>query len=98
MLKKIQIQQLRLGMHLHALEGSWLDHPFWKTKFVLNDQGDLDKLLASGVETCVIDSSKGLDVPVAAAPAQAAPQPAAAPPAPAAPVAPVAPAILTQQS
>ena len=44
-------------MHLHALEGSWLDHPFWKTKFVLREQGDLDKLIASGVQACWIDSS-----------------------------------------
>ncbi|MBL0730410.1 HD-GYP domain-containing protein [Piscinibacter sp. HJYY11] len=73
MLKKIPIQQLRLGMHLHALEGSWLDHPFWKTKFVLRDQSDLDKLVASGVQACWIDSSKGLDVGLAPVPAKAAP-------------------------
>jgi hypothetical protein len=76
MLKKKQIEQLRLGMHLHALEGSWLNHPFWKTKFVLNDQGDLDKLRASGVLACVIDASKGLDVLAATEPA---PVPAPAP-------------------
>jgi putative nucleotidyltransferase with HDIG domain len=80
MLKKIPIHQLRLGMHLHALEGSWLDHPFWKTKFVLREQGDLDKLVASGVQACWIDSSKGADVepePAKAAPTSA-PEPAAA--------------------
>ena len=57
MLKKITIQQLRLGMHLHALEGSWLNHPFWKTKFVLEDPADLEKLRQSGVQACWIDSS-----------------------------------------
>lgn len=62
MLKKIPIQQLRLGMHLHALEGAWLDHPFWKTKFVLEDPSDLNALRASGLHECWIDSSKGLDV------------------------------------
>jgi len=30
MLKKIPTRQLRLGMHLHALEGAWIDHPFWR--------------------------------------------------------------------
>ena len=25
MLKKIPVSQLRLGMHLHALDGTWLD-------------------------------------------------------------------------
>lgn len=92
MLKKIPIHQLRLGMHLHALEGSWLDHPFWKTKFVLREQGDLDKLIASGVQACWIDSSKGLDAepePPKAAPTSAVPTPAPA-------AKPAAPAVLTQ--
>ena len=92
MLKKIPIEQLRLGMHLHALEGSWLDHPFWKTKFVLREQGDLDKLIASGVQACWIDSSKGRDVEPEVA--RAAPTPAPAAQAPAAK--PAAPAVLTQ--
>jgi len=94
MLKKIQIKQLRLGMHLHALEGPWLNHPFWKTKFVLADKSDLDKLLASGVEACVIDTARGLDVlPERPQPAEPEPEPVAAPPV----LAPVeAPAILTQ--
>ena len=71
MLKKIQIKQLKLGMHLHALEGAWLNHPFWKTKFVLTDPSDLDKLLASGVEDCWIDTRKGVDVAPVAPPARA---------------------------
>ncbi|MBC7958138.1 MAG: HD-GYP domain-containing protein [Cytophagales bacterium] len=91
MLKKIKIQQLRLGMHLHALEGSWLDHPFWKSKFVLDDQGDLDKLKASGMAACWIDSSKGLDV---LPPARAKPAPTEVAPR----VLALAPGSLTQQS
>ena len=34
-LKKIPVAQLCLGMHLHAFEGNWLDHPFWKSRFLL---------------------------------------------------------------
>ncbi|MBS0449663.1 MAG: DUF3391 domain-containing protein, partial [Proteobacteria bacterium] len=68
MLKKISVSELRLGMHLHELCGSWLDHPFWKTKFVLRDPADLEKLRSSGVAECWIDASKGLDVEAAAAP------------------------------
>ena len=64
MLKKIAVTQLRLGMHLHALEGAWLNHPFWKTKFVLKDPVDLERLRGSGVTECWIDASKGLDVEV----------------------------------
>jgi HD-GYP domain-containing protein (c-di-GMP phosphodiesterase class II) len=62
MLQKISVDQLRLGMHLHELCGAWLDHPFWKTKFVLRDPGDLKKLLDSGIKEVWIDDAKGLSV------------------------------------
>ena len=70
MLKKIPTQQVRLGMFIHALEGPWLSHPFWKTKFVLRDPADLQALHESGVPAVWIDSGRGLDV--GAAPAGAA--------------------------
>ena len=62
MLKTIPTKQVRLGMHLHALNGAWVEHPFWKTKFVLQDPVDLKKLQTSGVKEVVIDVAKGLDV------------------------------------
>jgi len=74
--RTIPVNQVRLGMHIHALEGPWISHPFWKTRFVLNDPEDLQKLLHSGVPSVVIDVSKGLDVQGPAAPSAAAPEPA----------------------
>ena len=81
MLKKIPVVQLRMGMHLHQLEGSWLKHPFWKSRFVIDDAGDLKSLVACGVAECWIDNELGLDleVPVLAAPPA---MPAVAPVAP----------------
>lgn len=95
MLKKIRIDQLRMGMHLHAFEGAWVDHPFWRTRFVIEDEGTLRKVLDSGLRECWIDASKGLDVENVTAPAPAAPR--AVPPAAAAapPPAPVPPARTT---
>ena len=61
MLKKIRVDQVRLGMHLHALEGAWMDHPFWKTRFVIRDEAQLKKLQDSAVQEVWIDSDKGLD-------------------------------------
>ena len=84
MLKKIPTAQVKLGMYLQGMEGSWLSHPFWKTKFVLTDPEDLKALKASGVPFCWIDASKGLDVDAPEAPKAALAPPAAAP-APAAP-------------
>jgi len=85
MLKKISTSDVRLGMYLQAMEGAWLSHPFWKTKFVLLDPADLAALLASGVPAVWIDASKGVDVaapaPVVAV-AVAAPSPVVAAPPP----------------
>lgn len=91
MLKKIPTSQVQLGMYLQALEGSWLSHPFWKTKFVITDAADLAALKASGVPAVWIDVSKGRDVqaPAVAAPVQAPSSPvvlASPPPAPPAPM------------
>jgi len=79
--KTIRVDQLRLGMHLHSLCGAWLEHPFWKTRFVLQDPADLDKLRASGVKECVIDTARGLDVEAEAV-VPPPPQASAPPPAP----------------
>lgn len=100
MLKKIGVDQVRLGMHPHALEGAWIDHPFWKTRFVIADQDDLHKLRESSVREVWIDPGKGLDVAVdtlpsplpATAPARAVVRAAASAP----PAAPARPAPATQ--
>ena len=82
MLKKIPVSSLRLGMHLHKLEGAWIAHPFWKTRFVLDSAEDLQALRSCGVAECWIDDELGLDVaeptawentPAPPAPAQFAP-------------------------
>ena len=61
MLKKISVDHLTLGMHLHEFCGSWMEHPFWRTKFVIKDQKDLDAVRASSIREVWIDASKGLD-------------------------------------
>ncbi|MBK8524108.1 MAG: DUF3391 domain-containing protein [Betaproteobacteria bacterium] len=60
MLKKISVDHLTLGMHLHEFCGSWMEHPFWRTKFVLKDQKDLDAVRASSIREVWIDVVKGL--------------------------------------
>ncbi len=62
MLKKISVEQLCLGMHLQDFCGAWLDHPFWRTKFVLTDAKDIQLILASPIKEVWINISKGLDV------------------------------------
>ena len=62
MLKKIPTPQAELGMFLQSMEGSWLSHPFWKTKFLLADPADLAALKKSGVPYIWIDVAKGRDL------------------------------------
>ncbi len=62
MLKKIPVEHLTLGMHLQAFCGAWLDHPFWRTKFVLTDPNDLTLIVESPIKEVWIDISKGCDV------------------------------------
>ena len=83
MLKKIAVADLRLGMHLHRFEGAWIDHPFWRARFVIDDEADLRAARACAVRECWIDTAQGLDI--AAAPIDAATTVAAAPPLPIAP-------------
>jgi len=62
MLKKIAVEQLTLGMHIHEFCGSWMDHPFWRAKFVLEDPADLHQIKTCGIQELWIDVKKGLDV------------------------------------
>ena len=62
MLKRISVQQLTVGMHLKEFCGSWMEHPFWRTAFVITDQKDIDSILASSIKEVWIDCAKGLDV------------------------------------
>jgi HD-GYP domain-containing protein (c-di-GMP phosphodiesterase class II) len=62
MLKRISVSDVELGMFVHKLEGSWFKHPFWKSRFLLQDSGMLDDLHASDIDAVVIDISKGYDV------------------------------------
>ena len=62
MLKKISVRDARLGMYVHEICGSWMDHPFWKKSFKLSEQGDLNTLRTCGIKEIWIDIGKGLDV------------------------------------
>ncbi|CAJ0733013.1 HD-GYP domain-containing protein [Ralstonia mannitolilytica] len=77
MRKRIAIEDLRVGMYLDEFVGSWLDHPFWRARFRVEDAAQLQRLRTSGVQEVWIDTARGTDV----AAARAVPT-ASAPPAP----------------
>jgi len=64
MLKRISVDQLMVGMHIKEFCGSWMEHPFIRSSFVLANPKDLQTIRSSSIREVWIDSSKGLDVPV----------------------------------
>ena len=49
-------------MHLHEFCGSWMEHPFWRNKFVITNPKDIELILASSIREVWIDVDKGDDV------------------------------------
>lgn len=62
MRKKISVDNLEPGMFLEEICGSWIDNPFWRSRFVISDPKDIATLRASKVREVWIDVSKGSDV------------------------------------
>ncbi|AJW46021.1 HD-GYP domain-containing protein [Ralstonia mannitolilytica] len=67
MRKRIAIEDLRVGMYLDEFVGSWLDHPFWRARFRVEDAAQLQRLRTSGVREVWIDTARGTDVAAARA-------------------------------
>ena len=62
MLKKIRVRDVRSGMFIHEICGSWMEHPFWKKAFLLSTSEDLNTLQTCGIQEVWIDTKKGLDI------------------------------------
>lgn len=62
MIKSIQVSEVRIGMFIHDIDASWVNHPFWKSSFKLESLKDIEKLKSSNVRQVFIDTRKGLDV------------------------------------
>jgi len=76
MLKKVATSRVRIGMYIHSVEGSWLGHSLWKTRFVIDDEDALNRVRACGAADLWIDVALGVDVDTA--PPVTSPTPSAA--------------------
>ncbi|GLU37019.1 HD-GYP domain-containing protein [Pseudomonas sp. NBRC 100443] len=76
---RLPVKDVTLGMYVHELCGSWMEHPFWRRRFLLEDPEDLKRLRESGVHEVLIDPAKGLAPRPALAPAEPAAPPPASP-------------------
>lgn len=65
MIKKVGVQDLRIGMYIHDLNAGWMDHSFFRSRFMLRKEEDLLKIQRSGIRELYIDTVKGMDLPEA---------------------------------
>ncbi|OGS83126.1 MAG: phosphodiesterase [Gallionellales bacterium GWA2_59_43] len=82
MIKIIPVSQLTLGMHVHDLNCGWLDHPFARNHFAIEDEATLNRLRESGIAGVFVDTDKSVVVTVpekVAEPARDAREPACEP-------------------
>ena len=61
MIRKITSERLKPGMYVHELGGSWFEHPFWRNRFLIADDADVQRILDAGIGEVYIDTVRGLD-------------------------------------
>ncbi len=59
--KRIPITSVKVGMYLCGIDGSWLDTPFLRHRFLIGSSADIAKLQKSGIQAITIDTERGLD-------------------------------------
>ena len=62
MIKRIRRDQLKIGMYIHDLNCSWVDHPFLLNSLKVEDEKTIAKIAEIGIGELFIDTSKGLDL------------------------------------
>ena len=67
MIRKIAANQLQPGMFVVDLHCRWLASSFWRTRFLVEDEGVVARIRADGVNEVSIDTERGFDLPVNAA-------------------------------
>ncbi|HEX8987168.1 MAG TPA: HD-GYP domain-containing protein [Rhodocyclaceae bacterium] len=62
MAKKIPVAQLKPGMYICDLGADWMDHPFLRNQFEVDDEATVRKIADAGIHEVYIDPDRGLDV------------------------------------
>lgn len=63
MIKKVPVENLRVGMYIHSLGADWMSHPFLFSRLKLTKGEQIDQLREHGIREVDIDTSRGLDAP-----------------------------------
>ena len=62
MIKKINTDQIKVGMYIHDLNCGWMDHSFLRNSFAVQDDKTIRKIKDAGILKVYIDTQKGADV------------------------------------
>jgi putative nucleotidyltransferase with HDIG domain len=57
--KRISIENLRVGMYVHDVNCSWIDHPFLSSGFLIKTGKTIEEIRTLGVHELFIDTQKG---------------------------------------
>jgi HD-GYP domain-containing protein (c-di-GMP phosphodiesterase class II) len=68
MLRRIKAEQLQIGMFVARLGGPWMNHPFWRSRFLVTSDEQVEQIQAANVQDVWIDILKGRNLPTPAAP------------------------------
>lgn len=68
MIKTISVSELAVGMYVHDLHCSWIDHPFFRSRFLIEDEPTFQKIVQANIREVSIDTSRGIDVQAAVVP------------------------------
>ena len=60
MLRRVPTSLLRPGMFIHAIDGPWLSHPFWRRRFLLRSESEIAALRDADIGCVTIDTARGL--------------------------------------
>lgn len=64
-IKRVKVDDLRMGMYVHDLNCGWLEHGFFRQRFLLKHGGQIQKMKSQGLKEVYIDTALGEDLPSA---------------------------------
>jgi len=59
-IRKMNIDEIKIGMYIDRLDISWFKHPFLANSFLIGSEQDLQKVIKSGATEAYVDTEKGL--------------------------------------
>jgi HD-GYP domain-containing protein (c-di-GMP phosphodiesterase class II) len=75
LLKKIKVEDLKVGMFVVNVDRPWFKHPFLTAQKKITSENQIHKLQEYGIQEVYIDPERGLDTPVSQPPEDFSPAP-----------------------